>query len=79
MGKEVLQEWLIESLRKLNGSANIVEVCKSIWNLHEDDLRRSGDLFYTWQYDVRWAANVLRTQGVMKSVALSPKGRWELA
>jgi hypothetical protein len=48
------------SLRELGGSATLVEVAKRIWETKEADLRASGDLFYTWQYDMRWAAQKLR-------------------
>lgn len=57
----------------------IPQICKRIWEAHETDLRASGDLFYTWQYDVRWAANRLRRTKVMKANEVSPKGMWELA
>jgi len=37
-----------------------------------------GDLFYTWQYDMRWAATKLRRDGKLKAATRSPKGTWEL-
>lgn len=76
--KEDLQDWLIQSLKAHNGSASIVEVCEYIWANYENDLRRSGDLFFTWQYDIRWAAVRLRKEGVMRAAGLSPRGSWEL-
>jgi len=76
--KEDLQDWLIESLKAHNGSASIVEVCTYIWDNYEDELRRSGDLFFTWQYDIRWAAVALRENGIMRPADLSPRGTWEL-
>ena len=77
--KTDLVDWLYDALRALGGSARIPEVCKYIWEQHENELRNSGDLFYTWQYDIRWAAYQLRKSGKMKPNALSPKGIWELA
>ena len=77
--KHDLPEWLYDSLDALGGKATIVEACKHVWKNHEQDLRRSGDLFYTWQYDIRWAATLLRRSGQMKPKELSPKGIWELA
>ena len=76
--KANLAEWLLEALKANDGRATIVTVCKHIWGHHEAELRRSGDLFYTWQYDVRWAAHYLRRTGVMRSAQFSPKGLWEL-
>jgi hypothetical protein len=74
-----LRDWVRDALRAHGGSATIVEVCRHIWQVHEPDLRLSGDLFYTWQYDVRWAAYSLRRAGTMKPDSDSPHGVWELA
>ena len=76
--KENLRKWLIEALKAHNGSASIVEICKYVWKNYENELRRSGDLFFTWQYDIRWAADQLRKEGIMRAADLSPKGIWEL-
>jgi hypothetical protein len=76
--KTQLIEWLAQALRSHGGRASIVNACKHVWQHHEADLRRSGDLFFTWQYDIRWAAHALRKQGRMKADAVSPKGVWEL-
>jgi hypothetical protein len=73
-----LADWLYQAMVDNGGGGTIAELCKHIWDHHEADLRSSGDLFYTWQYDVRWAANTLRNSGKMKPVDLSPKGVWEL-
>jgi hypothetical protein len=69
---------VLDALKAAGGSARLVDVCKHIWNSHETDLRRSGDRFYTWQYDVRWAAYELRRRGVIRPVDQSPRGVWEL-
>jgi hypothetical protein len=76
--KHDLQDWVRNALQATGGKASLVEVAKHIWQNHEADLKISGDLLFTWQYDMRWAANVLRHQG-MKSVEVSPRGIWELA
>jgi len=52
--REDMRNWLIEALKANKGSASIVEVCKYVWENYENELRRSGDLFFTWQYDIRW-------------------------
>jgi hypothetical protein len=77
--KQRYQDWVVDALRSAGGSAPVVDVCKRVWAAHEDDLRGSGDLFYTWQYDIRWAAFQLRRRKIMKPVADSRRGIWELA
>jgi hypothetical protein len=77
--REDLEGWLIEALTALGGRGSIVNVCKKIWEKRQSDLGTSGDLFYTWQYDVRWTANRLRRRKLMKSVEQSPAHIWELA
>lgn len=77
--KQVLVEWVEEALVKLDGSGTPVDVARVIWQIHEQDLRQQGDLFYTWQYDYRWAATKLRHAGRMKPADESPRGVWELA
>jgi len=55
--------WVREALAALGGEGKILEVAKHLWLHHENDLRQAGDAFYTWQYDMRWAADSLRKQG----------------
>ena len=69
--KSDLKIWVVEALKDHGGKAHIVSICKFIWDKYESELRRSGDLFYTWQYDMRWAGNRLRDAGVLKP---KPKG-----
>jgi hypothetical protein len=76
--KDDLVDWLIVALKAQGGSASIVEICKYVWKNYESELRKSGDLFYTWQYDIRWAADKLRREKRMRDANLSPKGLWEL-
>ena len=76
--KHDLGDWIVEALRAKGGSAGLVQICRHVWEHHEDELRRSGDLFYTWQYDIRWAATNLRQAGVLQAANLSPSGVWEL-
>lgn len=73
-----LPDVLEETLKSLGGQGTIVEVCKYIWENYEKDLQDSNDLFYTWQYDVRWAATTLRKTHKMKSAEVSQLGVWEL-
>ena len=73
-----LRNWLIEALKANNGSASLIDVCKYVWENYENELRRSERLFFTWQYDIRWAANRLRKEGIMRAAKLSRRGIWEL-
>lgn len=77
--KESLPDWVLVALRHNGGSARIIDVSKYIWEHYESDLRASGELFYKWQYDIRWAAYQLRRTGKMKAADVSPTGVWELA
>lgn len=60
--KETLQGWIIDALRSL-GPSTVTRIAKHIWDNHEADLVKSGDLLYTWQYDMRWAGQALQDKG----------------
>lgn len=77
--KQDLADWILESLRRRGGSARLIEVCRDVWESHEPELRASGDLFFTWQYDIRWAAQSLRDSGVLKPDQETPRGIWQIA
>lgn len=74
--KHDLEMWIVEALRHFGGCGTIVQVCRHVWENHESDLRNSGDLFYTWGYDIRWARNNLAEKGLLERN--SPKGIWQL-
>lgn len=76
--KTDLEKLVIKALEEHKGRGNIVQVAEFIWKNYESDLKQSGELFFTWQYDMRWAANKLRRKGVMKPADSSPSGVWEL-
>lgn len=77
--KNDLVDWLFDALQAHGGRASIADLCKNVWENHENELRASGELFYTWQYDIRWAAYQLRKMKRMINADTSPKGIWELA
>ncbi len=70
-----LEDWVVEALKNLGGEGTIVQVAQQIWLLHENELRRGGDIFYTWQYDMRWAKKRLRDQGLL---IIPRRGVWKL-
>jgi hypothetical protein len=76
--KDSLQSWVLEGLVAHGGRARLIEVAKHIWEHHEADLRAAGDLFYSWQYDIRWAATALRKRQQVVSATVSPHGIWEV-
>ncbi len=76
VSREQLKEWVVEALVELGGEARQIEVAKVVWRRHEQQLRDSGDIFYRWQYDIRWAATALRKEG---RLAENPRGKpWRL-
>lgn len=78
MIKQDLENCITAAVTFHKGKANIVQVAKFIWENYENELRSSGNLFYTWQYDMRWAANRLRRKEILKDANISPNGIWEL-
>lgn len=79
LNKNDLSRLILEALKSNGGSASIVEVCKFVWKNYESNLRISGNLFFTWQYDIRWSATELRKEGKIKASEFSPSGIWELS
>jgi hypothetical protein len=73
-----LGDWIVEALNEMNGSARLLEVVKRVWKNHQSEIEDSGDSFFTWQYDIRWAATMLRKQKKLKAAGTSPAGVWEL-
>ena len=74
-----LKPWIIEALKASGGRASVVEVCKYVWHHHESDLQHGGDLFYSWQYDIRWAATKLRHEGTLAPTEPKSPTPWRLA
>ena len=66
MTRNDLPDLVIEALESMGGSGRIVAICKFIWNKYQHQLSRSGDLYYTWQYEVRWAGQYLRDKGLLQ-------------
>ncbi len=77
--RNILSNYILEFLNSCGGSSEIIPIAKAIWEKHEQELRDSGDLFYTWQYEMRWAVQRLRDQGIVKYGKESLPGVWELA
>ncbi len=63
--RERLQLWVREALGELGGEGFVNDVARQIWVKHENDLKQLGEHFYSWQYDMRWAAQRLRETGTL--------------
>ncbi|WP_031326568.1 hypothetical protein ACTTAL_13080 [Rhodobacter capsulatus] len=74
--KSDLVVWVQDALKDHGGIASIVEVARHIWMNHEPDLRASGDMFYTWQYDMRWAAQRLVDKKILDKTTV--RGQWRV-
>ena len=68
---EKMEHWVLEAVAACGGSAPIVQAAKAIWEAHEGDLKGAGDHFFTWQYEMRWAADRLRKK---KKLSLRMEG-----
>ena len=74
--RHTLEAWVLEAIAAKGGEATVVEVCRHVWDTHEAELRSAGDLFYTWQYDIRWAAQNLRNTGQLAPTARGRAAKW---
>lgn len=70
--------WVIEALKYLGGPGWPKDVSKYIWDKYEQELKASGSMLYTWQYDLRWAAQQLRNEKKLKPVHKRRDLPWEL-
>lgn len=79
IARDNLKEWVLDALKASGGHAHHVDVAKHIWANHREALEAAGDLFFTWQYDVRWAADTLRREGKLRPKPKGDTGPWRLA
>lgn len=78
VSRTVFRVWVVEALQASAGSAKPLDVSKAVWKMHEETLREMPDLFFTWQYDLRWAALQLRKAGYIEPVAGKRNLPWTL-
>lgn len=69
---------LVKTLGRLGGSATPLAASRMLFKRYEKRLRKSGDVFYTWQGDLKAVATRLRKMEVLKPAKAAP-GKWELA
>ncbi|MBT9448783.1 hypothetical protein ICN84_01690 [Akkermansia glycaniphila] len=87
MTRKDLPNILYQLLQKLGGKASMMTIFREFWKVYGNQLSPTDDMFYTWNYDIRWAATQLRQQKRMRGastkenthgVPVSPKGIWEI-
>lgn len=87
MTRKDLPNILYQIIYELGGSAEMIDIFKSFWSKYKNVLKETDDIFYTWNYDMRWAATQLRKDNRMKpaktkentlGASESPKGIWEI-
>lgn len=66
--RENLGEIVLQALQFYGGQATNLEIAIFIWENYETELKASGDIFFGWQYDARWAITKLRHAGVVETV-----------
>lgn len=49
-----------------------------MWSDHGEELGRSRDHFFSWQYDIRWVAQYLREHGYFAPSARRRNEPWTL-
>jgi hypothetical protein len=76
--RDDLDAWVLAAIVRCGGEASVIEVARDIWRHHRTELEQSGDLLYTWQYDMRWAAQRLRHSKQLRTAEECPRGRWML-
>jgi hypothetical protein len=75
--KADLKDWVVDALKARGGEGSILYVAQYIWDHHQKDLH-GHQLFYSWQYDMRWAAAELREAGVLVAAKDDRRGKWTL-
>jgi hypothetical protein len=67
-----------DALESLGGEGTIVEMAAHIWENYKDILEASGETFYTWQYDMRWARHKLSEAGKLETKSRGRESIWKL-
>ena len=73
---ELMDKWVYEALTACGGEASIVQIAKHIWENHETELRSSEELFFTWQYRMRWAGQNLVKARKIKKDKVGSRAKW---
>lgn len=71
----LIASWLVEALTKTGPTTTPLQVAQQVWAHHEDDLRSAGDTLFTWQLDLRAAAEAMSAEGTL---TIEDNGDWSL-
>jgi hypothetical protein len=69
--KSDLKDWTVESLRALGGSGRISDICKHIWDHHEQELRSDAEFNVSSYVDCFISENLVRKFLKHKTVKLN--------
>ncbi|KRF11302.1 hypothetical protein ASG90_16185 [Nocardioides sp. Soil797] len=72
----LLSSWILEALGVCGPSASPLQVAKVVWSRHEQDLRATGDLLFTWQLDLRTTAEAMAAEGTL---SIASSGAWTVS
>ncbi|MCL2176555.1 MAG: hypothetical protein FWB72_01180 [Firmicutes bacterium] len=87
MKRKDLPQILYELIKDMGGSGKMMDIFKKFWEQNKNAISDKSDLFYTWNYDIRWAATKLRREKRMKPASrqentygldMSSRGIWEI-
>lgn len=76
MNRMDLAPFILEALEVNGGSATIPQIGRYVWETYRRELEGAGDFFYVWQYELRWAGDLLVRQKRIKKGP--PSGTWHL-
>jgi len=67
---------IIAALQSKGGTASVQQVTKYIWDNHRTQIE-NDPIAYSWQYDVRWAGQALKHDGIIE-LSKPRRGFWSL-
>lgn len=71
-----MHQWIAEALADDDCGRDALSVSRHVWEHHEQELRDAGDLFWTWQIELRDALAALQEQ--RSAAEAAPRtGPWE--
>ena len=73
-----VEPMLIDALKATNKPTLIVDVSKFIWNKYYDELKANDELFFKWQYQLRWAKDHLKSCGILATKKQGVYSLWYL-
>lgn len=66
MTRHDFKPWIMEALDSNGGRAGIFQIARFIWDNYHHKISRDKKILYTWQYEMRWAAQSLKDDGLIE-------------